>query len=315
MENLPSRIAHHEGHFVAINNNKNQRAATVMLIPKNSAEAQRLWTAFGPDHQRLIFPSIENAPETQRPGVFYCDPSLDSALTGAAAAARVSAWLGGCAAAPDTNVAVVAPHRCRACNTCVETCEFGAPYLTDPASNQISRIDPFVCVGCGTCAAHCPSGAITAGYSTDAQLEGMIATLLSDGKNRYQKDKVVVFTCNWSAYSGLETAGLEHRSYSPTVYPVKVMCLGRLGPGIILKTFEQGASGVLMIGCLPGECRYDFGGRRAEETFAAAGELIQKLGYPQKHLRMDRLAVGDGKTLTEMIRQFVAGLNGSRGSK
>jgi NADPH-dependent glutamate synthase beta subunit-like oxidoreductase/coenzyme F420-reducing hydrogenase delta subunit/NAD-dependent dihydropyrimidine dehydrogenase PreA subunit len=315
IENLPSRIARLEGHFVAINNNKSRRAAAVVLIPKNSAEAQRLWTAFEPDHQRLIFPSIESAPETQRPGVFYCDPSLDCSLTGAAAAVRVSAWLGGCAAAPDTNVAVVAPHRCRACNTCVEICEFGAPYLTDQASNRTSRIDPFICTGCGTCAAHCPSGAITAGYSTDTQLEGMIATLLSDGKGRYQKDKVVVFTCNWSAYSGLETAGLEHRCYSPSVYPVKVMCLGRLGPGIILKTLEQGASGVLMIGCLPGECRYDFGGRRAEETFAAASELVQKLGYPQKHLKMDRLAVGDGKTLTEMIRQFVAGLNGSRVSQ
>jgi coenzyme F420-reducing hydrogenase delta subunit len=82
----------------------------------------------------------------------------------------------------------------------------------------------------------------------------MIATLLSEGKGN-QKDKVVVFTCNWSAYSGLETAGLEHRSYSPSVYPVKVMCLGRLGPGIILKTLEQGASGVLMIGCLVCRCQ------------------------------------------------------------
>jgi NADPH-dependent glutamate synthase beta subunit-like oxidoreductase/coenzyme F420-reducing hydrogenase delta subunit len=314
MENLPSRITRLEGHFVAINNHKRRRSAAVVLIPKNITEAQRLWSAFESDHQRLILPSIENAPETQRPGVFYCDPSLDSSLTSAAAAIRVSAWLGECAVGPDTNIAVVAPHRCRACNTCVETCEFGAPYLTDQVTNRTSRIDPFVCTGCGTCAAHCPSGAITAGYSTDAQLEEMIKTLLSDGNVRYQRDKVVVFTCNWSAYSGLETAGLEHRSYSPSVYPVKVMCLGRLGPGIILKTLEQGASGVLMIGCPPDECRYEFGGRRAEETFAAASELIQKLGYPQKHLKMDRLAVGDGKTLTEMIRQFVAGLNGSRAS-
>ncbi len=274
MENLPSRITRFDGHFVAINHDNSQRAAAVVLIPENSAETQRLLTAFAPDHQ--------------------------------------SAWLGRCTAAPDSHVAAVAPHRCRACNTCVETCEFGAPYITGPASNRTSRIDPAVCTGCGTCAAHCPSGAITAGYSTDAQLESMIATLLSHGIDRYQKDNVVVFTCNWSAYSGLETAGLEHRCYSPSVYPVKVMCLGRLGPGIILKTFEQGASGVLMIGCPPGECRYEFGGRRAEETFAAASELIQKLGYAPEHLKMDRLAVGDGKSLTEMIRLFVAGLNGSR---
>jgi hypothetical protein len=93
MKNLPYRITRLEGHFVAISNNKSRRAAAVVLIPKNNAEAQRLWTAFEPDHQRLIFTSIESAPETQRPGVFYCDPSLDCSLTGAAAAVRVSAWL------------------------------------------------------------------------------------------------------------------------------------------------------------------------------------------------------------------------------
>jgi coenzyme F420-reducing hydrogenase delta subunit len=140
----------------------------------------------------------------------------------------------------------------------------------------------------------------------------MIEALLSDGQGDHQKDKVVVYTCNWGAYSGLETAGSEHRRYSSSVYPVKVMCLGRLGPGNILKPLEQGASGVLMIGCLPGECRYDFGSRRAEEMVVTAGDLLQKLGYSKRRLKMVRLAVGDGKTLTEIIRQFVAGLNGSR---
>jgi heterodisulfide reductase subunit A-like polyferredoxin/coenzyme F420-reducing hydrogenase delta subunit len=312
MENLPSRIIRRQGHFVALNHDNDQGAAAVVLIPKNSAEVQHLRSAFEFGQQPWASHPMKHVPDIRQPGIFYCDPSIDGSVTAAAAAVQVNAWLHHCAAAPETNVAVVASHRCRACSTCVEICEFGAPGLTGPASSRVSRIDPSLCRGCGTCAAHCPTGAITAGYSTDAQLDRMIEALLSDGHGRYQKDKVVVYTCNWSAYSGLETAGLEQRKYSSSVYPVKVMCLGRLGPGNILKTLEQGASGVLMIGCPPGECRYDFGSRRAEETFVAAGELLRKLGYSTRRLKMARLAVGDGKTLTEIIRQFVAGLNGNQ---
>ncbi len=312
MESSPKHVARTEGRFVAHKNGVIQKAASLVLIPQDLLEANRLWTAFEPNYTRVSLPSINQVPETRRPGVFYCDPTLDSSVAGAAAAIRVSAWLGKSAAAPESNLAVVNSHRCRGCNNCVTICEFGAPRLSGIEPNRRSVIDPLICMGCGTCAAHCPSGAITAGYSSDAQLEGMIAAVLSDEDHRHQADKVVVFTCNWSAYSGLETAGLEHRDYSPTVYPFKVMCLGRLGPGIILKALERGASGVLMLGCPQGECRYEFGGRRAQNTFIVASDLIRKLGYPQKRLKMDHLAVGDGKGLTDKFREFMDGLYGGR---
>jgi NADPH-dependent glutamate synthase beta subunit-like oxidoreductase/coenzyme F420-reducing hydrogenase delta subunit/ferredoxin len=315
MKNLPASIVRTNGFFVATHNRHSQRAASVVLVPKDGFETDRLLTALNPDYRKLNLTSVKELPETRRPGIFYCEPALDSAVAGTATAARIHAWLGRCAAAPQSHVAVADPHRCRACGSCVEICEFGAPQLMGREPDRTSTIDPFICTGCGTCAAHCPSGAITAGYSTDRQLEAMIDTVLADGARGYQEDNIVVFTCNWSAYSGLETAGLEHRCYSASVFPIKVMCLGRLGPGLILKTLEKGASGVLMLGCPPGECRYEFGGRSVQESFAVAGELMRKLGYQQKRLRMDRLAAGDGKALTEIIRNFSAGLKGDQVSR
>lgn len=315
MKSLPTRISRTQGCFVASKNSMLQKAGSVVLIPRDPLEAARLQTAFEGGGHPLSLPPAKEVLETRRPGIFYCDPTQESSVAGGAAAAYVNAWLGRCAEFPGTNVAVVDSHRCRACNTCVEICEFGAPQLIGQEPNLTSAIDPFICMGCGTCAAHCPSGAITAGYSTDAQLERMIQAVLSNGGRRFHKNKVLVFTCNWSAYSGLETAGQEHRCYSPLVYPFKVMCLGRLGPGLILKALERGAAGVIMLGCPQGECRYDFGDQRAEETFAIASSLMQKLGYARKQLIMDRLAVNDGKTLTEKIRKYVAELKGGRVSR
>ena len=123
-------------------------------------------------------------------------------------------------------------------------------------------------------------------------------------------DKVLVFTCNWSAYHGLESAGVNHLAYSAVIHPIKVMCLGRLGPGIILKSFEHGAAGVLLLGCPPGECHYDFGNNRAEEMFTVTSDLLHLLGVSNKRLQMDRVTAGDADTWVEKVQSFVDGLSG-----
>jgi F420-non-reducing hydrogenase iron-sulfur subunit len=120
--------------------------------------------------------------------------------------------------------------------------------------------------------------------------------------------KVIVFTCNWNAYSGLETAGYERLSLPAGVRPVKVMCLGRLHPGLVLKAFELGADGVLMLGCPPGECRYEFGNSRAEELFEETRALARLLGIGEERLWLDWVAAGDGEAFMEKVREFVEGV-------
>jgi heterodisulfide reductase subunit A len=77
---------------------------------------------------------------------------------------------------------VVDNHLCRACQGCVDTCEFGAPHLVGEEENRSAWVDPNICTGCGICAAQCPSGAITAGYASDDQLAVMIKAILADGE-------------------------------------------------------------------------------------------------------------------------------------
>lgn len=120
--------------------------------------------------------------------------------------------------------------------------------------------------------------------------------------------KVVVLTCNWNAYSALETAGAERREYSPVVHPLKVMCLGQISPGTVLKAFEKGADGVLLLGCPPGECHFEFGSRRAEELFAETRRLAGLLGYGEHQLRLDWVAASQGEAFHDKVQAFVRGL-------
>jgi coenzyme F420-reducing hydrogenase delta subunit len=107
-------------------------------------------------------------------------------------------------------------------------------------------------------------------------------------------------------------AGVKRQGYSAATRPIKVMCLGRLNPGIILKAFEKGADGVLLLGCPPGECHYEFGNRRAEEVFAEVKDLAALLGYRDEQLKLDWVAAGEGDSFAEKVRGFVAALNGDR---
>jgi len=297
--------------------------AQALVLAPAGAEVGAMLSSFGNDGKRPRIASAWGEAVTHRPGVFYCDPASDPALAGAAAAARCAAWLGRSDGHADPITAVVDPARCRACGTCVNVCEFGAPYLRGQDPQRSSWIDPAICTGCGTCAAHCPSGAIVAGSATDVQLERMVvAALGSPGPTASAANppglapdagpsdlRVLVLTCNWGAYSALETAGRDRLTYNPSTRPIKVMCLGQLNPGILLKAFEKGADGVLLLGCSPGECHYEFGNHHAEEVFAQAREMALELGIGEERLQLDSVGAGEGKRFLEKVQAFCAGLS------
>lgn len=124
--------------------------------------------------------------------------------------------------------------------------------------------------------------------------------------------KVVVLTCNWNAYSGLEAAGAERIAYPPGVYVVKVACLGQVNPGLILKAFESGIEGVLMLGCPPDKCQFEFGNRHAESVYLEAKDLVSVLGCSDSQLKLDSVAAGEGQDLVDKVHEFLDGLNGKR---
>lgn len=124
-----------------------------------------------------------------------------------------------------------------------------------------------------------------------------------------EKPRVVVFTCNWNPYSGMEAAGAGHECYSAAIRPIRLMCLGRLNTGTILKAFEKGADGVLMLGCPPGECHYEFGNDRAQEVYEQAKQLARMLGLRDGQLQLDWIAAGEGDTFAAKVEAFLAGLD------
>ncbi len=114
--------------------------------------------------------------------------------------------------------------------------------------------------------------------------------------------KVVVFCCNWCSPS---VGGDE---LPDSVKLIRVMCTGRVHPGLLLRAIELGSDGVLVLGCPPKECHYSFGADKAEEMFEVSKGLSRLLGLEDERLRFERVQDREGDHLVEMVTRFVEGV-------
>ena len=126
------------------------------------------------------------------------------------------------------------------------------------------------------------------------------------------KEKIILFTCNWHAFNSLEAAGMSNLAYSPALVPIRISCIGRITPGIILKAFEGGAAGVCLVGCPEGECRYQNGNLEAQGVFEESQNLLRLLGYNEKLLQYYLISAGDGESFQKNIDQLVKEIQTNR---
>ncbi len=120
--------------------------------------------------------------------------------------------------------------------------------------------------------------------------------------------RVLVFACNWCAYAGADLAGVSRMEYPSNVRLIRTMCSGRLDPGFVLRAFEKGADGVLILGCHPGDCQYIEGNLKAEKRVEMLKGLLRALGMDEERLRLRWVSASEGARFAAIIREFVEDL-------
>jgi F420-non-reducing hydrogenase iron-sulfur subunit len=117
--------------------------------------------------------------------------------------------------------------------------------------------------------------------------------------------KIVGFLCNWCSYAGADLAGTSRVQYPPNVRVIRVMCSGRVNPLFIAKCFAEGADGVLVSGCHPGDCHYLEGNYLARRRFAIMNTLLDYLGIEPGRFRMSWVSASEGARFAEIIKKIV----------
>ncbi len=114
---------------------------------------------------------------------------------------------------------------------------------------------------------------------------------------------IVAFLCNWCSYAGADLTGTTRTHYPPTVKVIRVMCTGRVNPLFVLQALRQGADGVLISGCHPGECHYLKGNFLARRRFLLMKNLLEYVGINPSRIRMSWVSASEGKKFADVITE------------
>ena len=116
--------------------------------------------------------------------------------------------------------------------------------------------------------------------------------------------RIIAFLCNWCSYAGADLAGVSRIQYPPTVRVIRVMCAGRMNPSFVIKAFQNGADGVLVAGCHPGDCHYIQGNLYARRRYAVLSELIEFLGIERERFMMSWVSASEGGKFARVVTEL-----------
>jgi F420-non-reducing hydrogenase iron-sulfur subunit len=117
--------------------------------------------------------------------------------------------------------------------------------------------------------------------------------------------KIVGFLCNWCSYRAADLAGSARIKYPPNVRIIRVMCSGRVDPTFVFKALADGADGVMIAGCHPGECHYIEQNYKAMRRFSMLKHTLAAMGVESDRVQLVWASAAEGQLLAESIEKLV----------
>jgi F420-non-reducing hydrogenase iron-sulfur subunit len=116
--------------------------------------------------------------------------------------------------------------------------------------------------------------------------------------------KIIGFLCNWCSYAGADLAGVSRIQYPPNIRIIRVMCSGRVDPVIILDLLANGADGIIVTGCHPGDCHYMEGNLYEERKIKMLMKLLALAGLEKERLRLEWVSAAEGQRFANVVTEF-----------
>lgn len=116
---------------------------------------------------------------------------------------------------------------------------------------------------------------------------------------------IIGFTCNWCSYRAADLAGTARIKYPPNIRLIRLMCSGRLDPTFVLKAFANGADGVIITGCHPGDCHYVEQNYKALRRYLLMRRVLIQMGVEPKRLKLIWASAAEGVQLAQEFTQFI----------
>jgi F420-non-reducing hydrogenase iron-sulfur subunit len=118
------------------------------------------------------------------------------------------------------------------------------------------------------------------------------------------RPRIVAFFCNWCTYTASDLAGVSRLQYAPNARIIRLMCSGRLDPQFVLAALRQGADGVLIGGCHPGDCHYQEGNYKCLRRYELLQRLLAQMGVEPQRFRLEWISASEGDRVREAINEM-----------
>ena len=122
--------------------------------------------------------------------------------------------------------------------------------------------------------------------------------------------EIIALCCHYCAYAAADLAGVMRLQYPSNIKLIKFPCSGTIDVLHILNAFEQGADGVLVAGCLKGECHFIEGNIRAETRIERVKGILDTIGLGKDRLEMFFMSASQGPRFAEVAREMTERIKG-----
>ncbi len=120
--------------------------------------------------------------------------------------------------------------------------------------------------------------------------------------------RIIAFLCNWCTYTGADLAGTSRIQYPPNIRIIRLMCSGSLDPVYVVKALLEGADGVLVGGCHPGDCHYQNGNYKARRRVAILQSILEQMGFDPDRVWLRWISASEGQYFADTVTEFVEAL-------
>jgi F420-non-reducing hydrogenase iron-sulfur subunit len=132
-----------------------------------------------------------------------------------------------------------------------------------------------------------------------------MATASKTKTNNEWEPRIVAFCCNWCSYAGADLAGTSRIQYPPNARIIRVNCTGRIDTEFILGALDQGADGVLVSGCHPGDCHYTSGNLKMRARWAIMAEAIKQAGIDPRRIRLQWASASEAQVFADGVTKLI----------
>ncbi|MHA1122612.1 MAG: hydrogenase iron-sulfur subunit [Candidatus Heimdallarchaeota archaeon] len=117
--------------------------------------------------------------------------------------------------------------------------------------------------------------------------------------------KVIAFLCKWCSSNAADLAGVSRMKYPANVISIETPCSGRVDPTYIFDSLVEGADGVIIAGCHPGECHYIVGNYKTMKRMFLVKELAGQLGIEKERIRLEWISASEAKKFVTVMSEFI----------